>query len=153
MAAKAAAKAVAPAAGGAGTATWLLGAICGAAFAFATPSAILAGILLAPVVLAAVFDTERRRPVARVVFVAAAGFTVGPVWHLNMAEPSVAQALDMLCDPAILCPPWLAGGFGWGVCVLLPMVLSRAVEQRATAQIHSLQAEQKALREAWDLSE
>ena len=75
---------------------------------------VLAGVLLAPAILVAVFDKQPQRPVMRVVFIAGAGLTIGPLWHLNALTPTVPLALDMLCDPAVLCPAWLAGGLGWG---------------------------------------
>ena len=80
-------------AGGGGSIHWLMGMACGAILAFATPTAILGGVLLAPAILAAVFDTQKKRPMTRVVFVACAGFAFGPVWHLNAMGGVTSQAL------------------------------------------------------------
>ena len=139
--------------GGRGSFHWLMGMACGAVLAFATPTAILGGVLMAPAILAAVFDTQKKRPMARVVFISCAGFTFGPVWHLNAMGGVTAQALDMLYDPSVLCPAWLAGACGWGACELLPFVLRLAAERAAVSQIAALQAEANAIREAWDLEE
>jgi hypothetical protein len=136
---------------GGGSLPWLLGVACGAAMAFATPSALLGGVLLAPAWLTAVFDAESKRPVTRVVFVSAAGFTFGPLWHLNMGGASTAQALDMLTDPAVLCPAWLAGACGWAVCEVLPLLLRLAAERHAAARMAALLEEARQIRETWDL--
>jgi hypothetical protein len=142
----------APARRGNGSLNWLLGVACGAILAFATPTALLGGVLLAPAILTAVFDTQAGRPLTRVVFVAAAGFTFGPIWHLNAAEPTLAAALDMLSEPSVLCPAWLAGGSGWAVCEFLPLLLRLVGERQAAARIAALEAEAQGLREAWDLT-
>ena len=132
---------------------WLLGVACGAILAFATPTAILGGVLLAPAILTAVFDTQPRRPVTRVVFVASAGFAFGPIWHLNAMGGVTSQALEMLYDPAVLCPAWIAGACGWGACELLPLLLRMVAERAAVTRIAALQAEAKAIQADWDLAE
>jgi hypothetical protein len=141
------------AAGGGGSVPWLLGMVCGAILAFATPSAILGGVLLAPGILAAVFDTHRKRPMARVVVLSCTGFAIGPIWHLNAMGGVTSQAVEMLLDPAVLCPAWLAGACGWGMCEVLPLVLRGAAERAAVARIAALKAEAKAIRDEWDLQE
>ena len=151
MARAAPAKAAGGARKGGGSMPWLLGAACGAAATFATPSALLAGVLLAPAWLTAVFDAQPRRPVTRVVFVSAAGFTLGPLWHLNTGVASVAQALDMLMDPAVLCPAWLAGACGWALCEALPVVLRLVAERQAAARMAALLEQAQTIRAEWDL--
>jgi hypothetical protein len=137
--------------GGGLSLTWLLGVMCGAVLAFATPTAVLAVVLLAPAILVSVFDHQPGRPATRVVFIAGAGLTFGPVWHLNAASPSIAAALDMLCDPAVLCPAWLAGALSWGVCEFLPLMLHSVAERKAAARMKALLEEARALNAQWDL--
>jgi hypothetical protein len=116
-----------------------------------TPSAVLAGVLLAPAMLVAVFDKQPQRPVMRVVLIAGIGLTIGPLWHLNALSPTVPLALDMLCDPAVLCPAWLAGALGWAVCEFLPLLLQAAADKRAAMRMSALLEEAKALKSSWDL--
>ncbi len=137
--------------GGRGSMTWLLGVVCGVIVCFATPSALLAGVLLAPAMLAAVFDNQPNRPVTRVVLVSGMGMTFLPLWHLNAAQPTLAMALDMLGDPGVLCPAWLAAACGWAVCEALPIVLQGAANRRAAAAIAALQEEASRLGAQWDL--
>jgi hypothetical protein len=140
-----------PAARRGGSLTWLLGVGCGVAVTFATPSAVLAGVLMAPGVVAAMFDRQANRAVTRVVFISGAGLTFGPLWHLNTGTPSMAAALDLLADPAVLCPAWLAAACGWTMCEALPIVLQMAANRRAAGRIAALREEAAALQAAWDL--
>ncbi len=144
MAAKAGAKAEG------GSKTWLLGVACGAAVTFATPSAILAGVLLAPGLICALFDRQAGKAVTRVVFVSGAGLTFGPLWHLNAGSPSITAALDLLADPGVLCPAWLAAACGWAVCEALPVLLQATANRRAAGRVVALLEEAAALRKAWD---
>ncbi len=134
-----------------GSKTWLLGVACGAAVTFATPSAIVAGVLLAPALISALFDAQPNKAVTRVVFVSGAGLTFGPLWHLNAGTPTIALALDLLADPAVLCPAWLAAACGWAMCESLPVLLQSAANRRTVVRVAALRAEAAALREAWDL--
>jgi hypothetical protein len=133
--------------------TWLMGMASGAVLAFATPTAILASVLLAPAILIAVFDSQPGRATTRVVFVAVAGLAFGPIWHLNASGPTIASALEMLCEPAVLCPAWLAGACSWGVCEYLPLLLLAAANRTATARIAALLEEAQALQAEWDLAD
>ena len=137
--------------GGRDPMTWLLGVACGVVVCFATPSALLAGVLLAPAIVAALFDSQAGRPMARVVLVSGGGMTFPPLWHLNMAHPSIGLALDMLSDPGVLCPAWLAAASGWAVCESLPIVLQAAANRRAVSTIAALQDEAERLKAQWDL--
>ncbi len=130
---------------------WLGGMICGAVLAFAAPVALLAGVLLAPALVAAVLDTTQGRPVARTVALAGTSLTLGPVWRLLLTDRSLASALEILADPVVPLLAWLAGACGWAACELLPVVLRAAADMRAAAQLAGLQAEAAALREGWDL--
>jgi hypothetical protein len=148
MAAKAGGKAKrAPA----GSGMWLQGMICGGVLAFATPCALLGAVLMAPGVISLVVERGPHRPVTRAVSLACLSFTLAPLWHLFMDGQSMMAALEMLANPAVLCPAWLAGAVGWALCELLPMALRITAALRAKARIDALRAEETALRETWDL--
>ena len=137
---------------GGGSLLWLQGLICGAVLTFATPVALLAGVLLAPAVVAAVMDSAPTRAMTRAVFFASLAFTLGPLWHLIFAGRTMQEAVELISDPAVLGPAWLAGACGWALCEVLPVVLRSFAELRATARIAALKAEAAALREDWDLA-
>jgi hypothetical protein len=147
----AAAKPAARKGGGGSLTLLLLGVVFGAVLTFATPTALLCCVLLAPAILVAVLDATPNKSMARVVFVAGAGFSFAPIWHLNTGGGTMAVALDMLSNPSILCPAWLAGACGWAVCECLPLLLRSAANRAAEIRIASLAAEAQKLREEWDL--
>jgi hypothetical protein len=132
---------------------WLQGLVCGAVLAFATPVAVLAGVLLMPALVASLFDKRPGRPVARAVALGGAAFTLAPLWHLLQGGGGVAAALDVLADPAVTAPAWLAGASGWALCELLPVLLRGVAAMNAQARLAALEAEEKALRAAWDFEE
>jgi len=59
--------------------------------------------------------------------------------------------VDMLLDPAIVGPAWLAGACGWALCELLPVVLRSLADARAASRIAALQNEEAELKEQWDI--
>ena len=136
-----------------GSHLWLQGLVCGAVLAFATPVAVLVGVMLMPALAATLIETRPGRPVTRAVALAGAAFTVAPVWHLIQAGGGVPAALDVLADPAVTGPAWLAGACGWALCEVLPVLLRGVAAMNAQARVAALDAEEKALRGAWDLEE
>ena len=137
---------------GQGSTLWLQGLACGALLAFAPSFAALGAALLAPALLATVADARPGRPVARAVFLASAAFTLMPAWRLFQNGQSLTAALDLLAEPAVIGPAWLAGACGWALCEVLPVLLRAIADARTAAHAHALRAEEKALRAAWDLS-
>jgi hypothetical protein len=130
---------------------WLQGLACGALLAFAPSFALLLTVLLAPACVGVLLDRRPGRPIARAVLLAGAAFSLAPAWRLFEGGRNVAAATDLLLDPAILAPAWVAGACGWALCETLPVLLRVAADVRATSRIAALQAEARALREAWDL--
>jgi hypothetical protein len=113
--------------------------------------ALLLGVLLVPALVGVLLDRRPGRPVARAVFLAGAAFALAPAWRLFEGGDNLSAALDLLQDPRVLAPAWLAGATGWALCEILPMLLRVASDARAAARTAALQAEIEALREAWDL--
>lgn len=134
-----------------GSGLWLQGMVCGATLTFATPTAMLIGVLLAPGVVALVLEGGAARPISRAVLLSGATFVFAPEWHLVGAGHNMAAALALLQDPAVLLPAWLAGAVGWALCELLPVAYQAMGEVRARGRLAALAAEEKTLREAWDL--
>jgi hypothetical protein len=130
---------------------WFSGMACGALLAFATGVAVLLGVLLAPCAAAAVLESTPGRPVTRAMLLCGAAFVLAPVWHLVLAGDTMPATLDLLADPLVLGPAWLAGLTGWALCELLPVALRITSDLRATARISALAAEEAALRAEWDL--
>lgn len=136
--------------GGAST-FWLQGMMCGALVAFASPFALLFGVLMAPAVAAMLTDREPGRPVGRAVFLAGAAASVAPAWHLWWAGGTMAEALDMLADVSTLAVAWLLGATAWALCQVLPMITMVVWNWREAARARGLLEELKSLREEWGL--
>jgi len=134
-----------------GSLLWLQGLVCGALLAFATPVALLVCVLMAPGAAASVFDTAPQRAMTRAVCLGCLAFTLGPVWRLILLGRGMTEAVDMLLDPAIVGPAWLAGACGWALCELLPVVLRSFADVRAASRIAALQKEEAELKEQWDI--
>jgi hypothetical protein len=134
-----------------GSLLWLQGLVCGALLAFATPVALLVCVLMAPGAAASVFDTAPQRAMTRAVCLGCLAFTLGPVWRLLLVGRGMTEAVDMLLDPAIVGPAWLAGACGWALCELLPVVLRSLADARAASRIAALQNEEAELKEQWDI--
>jgi len=137
----------------AGSGMWLQGMICGAVLTFATPAALLAGVMLAPALVALVCERTPKRPVTRAVCLASLAFTFAPLWHLWVRGQSMGNALEIVADPAVLCPAWMAGAVGWALCEVLPVLLRITADLRAKARIEALKAEEQRLRASWDLTD
>jgi hypothetical protein len=138
---------------GGGSWLWLQGLVCGAVLAFATPVALVICVLMAPGLAAAIFDPAPQRAMTRAVALACLAFTMGPVWHLILAGRVMTQAVDLVLDPEVVLPAWLAGACGWALCELLPVLLRSAADMRAAVRIAVLEKEAAALREEWDMAE
>ena len=144
-------RAVAPPARRTASLFWLQGLVCGAVLTFATPTALVLGVVLAPSVLALALDREPGRPVARAVAMAEMAFTLGPLWRLWVGGHSMNVARDLLLDPATICPAWLAAACSWACCELFPVGLRVLADMRAARRRAVLTAEEAALRAEWDL--
>jgi hypothetical protein len=134
-----------------GNHAWLQGLACGALVTFAPSFALLFGALLAPTVMAVLLDRRPGRPVARAVFFAGLAMSLAPAWRLFQTGPTIAAALDLLAEPVVIAPAWLAGACGWALCELLPVLLRIASDANTGARVAALKAEAKALGEAWDI--
>jgi hypothetical protein len=136
---------------GRGSLLWLQGLVCGALLTFATPTALLLGVLMAPAAAAWLADTLPGRPVARAVAVAGLAPALGPVWHLWLGGHTIAVALELLSDPAAIGIAWVAAACGWAMCQVLPVVLRTLREMREAARAKALAAELELQKEEWDL--
>lgn len=134
-----------------GSALWLQGLACGAVLVVAPAALLLAAVLLLPAAITLALDRTPGRRLSRAVLLAGAAFTLEPVWRLWVAGGEVAAALDLIGDPAVLLPAWLAGALAWALCELLPVALRAWWDWRAAAEVAALKAERERIRQAWDL--
>ena len=134
-----------------GSLVWAQGMVCGALLAFATPTALVLGVLLAPALACFVGERAQGRTMARGVALCCGAATVSPLWHLWHGGNSVGAALELLSDPLCLVLAWGAGACAWALCQVLPVVVRTTWEMRMAARAKAIEAELVACREEWDL--
>jgi hypothetical protein len=136
---------------GPGAAVWLQGLACGAAVTLATPSSVLAGLLLVPGIGAWLLEREPGRPSARVTLLCGAAAAAGPVVALWQAGQGVAGAVTAASDPAVLGGCWAAQAAGWLMAQLAPVLVRLALEGYAQASMLRLRAERARYEAEWGI--
>jgi len=136
---------------GAGSLTWLQGLACGALAALAPSMAFLAGMLLAPGLLALAFDREPGKPVARAVILFALAACVTPLRAAWDSGQGLDSAVAQLTDPRVIGTVWSAAGAGWLLTQLAPVAIALALEAASMARASRLRAERDKLAEEWGL--
>ena len=130
---------------------WLQGLACGALVTLATPTATLLGILLAPALLAVMFDHEPGRPRARSIGLCNMVAAVEPLHILWTTGHSMATATALLGNPQLIGKAWSAAAAGWLLAEVLPIGVRAILETLSIARTNKLRAERARLVEAWGL--
>lgn len=132
---------------------WGQGALCGLLLALATPTAALAGGLLAPSLLMAWFDTEPGKPAARCMALSGLAAAVAPLASLWSGGHSMALAWSLLGDPGALIPAWAAQGGGWLLTKVLPLLLGLLQTWRTERRKSALLTRRGQLQAQWGIAE
>jgi len=132
---------------------WLQGLLCGALVTLATPTALLLGVLLAPALVALLFDREPGRPRARSISLCGLAMTIEPLRTLWTTDHSMATATALLADLRIVGTAWGAAAAGWLLVEVTPIAVRAALEAMGIARAARLRAERARLVEAWGLEE
>jgi hypothetical protein len=130
---------------------WLAGLGCGAVATLATPTAVLAGILLAPSLLAVAMDQAPGRPTSRSVLLFGLAATAQPVSTLWHTGHQIGIALEMVADVTVLGTAWAAQGGAWLLCELTPLVIAAAMDVASRSRAARLRADRAILEELWGL--
>jgi hypothetical protein len=130
---------------------WLQGLGCGLLATLATPIAVLAGLLLAPALMAMALDRAPQRPVARALLLIGLAASAQPLENLWALGHQMTTALDLLANPAVLARAWGAQALGWLVLELGPVLAILAVEATIAARRARLKATRRHYEEAWDV--
>ncbi|MSP02694.1 MAG: hypothetical protein EXR07_16840 [Acetobacteraceae bacterium] len=140
------------AARGGGRATvWLSGLACGVLAAIAPGTALVAGCLLAPGIVALKLDREPGRPVARTVLTCGLAGCVQPIITLWNAGQSLDTAFAIVADPGATGVAWSAAAAGWLMTQLIPLGVRAALEATALTRATRLRASRARIAEAWGL--
>jgi hypothetical protein len=131
--------------------TWLQGLLCGALATVATPTALLLGVLLAPVLVAVALDQEPGRPRARSIALFGMAASVGPLRALWTSGHTLATATTLLGNLNVVGTAWSAAAAGWLLAELMPFAARAVLEALSLARKARLEAERARLVEAWGL--
>jgi hypothetical protein len=131
--------------------TWLQGLLCGALATVATPTALLLGVLLAPVLVAVALDQEPGRPKARSIALFGMAASVAPLRTLWTSGHTMATATTLLGNLDVVGTAWSAAAAGWLLAELLPFAARAVLEAFSIARKARLEAERARLVQAWGL--
>ena len=134
-----------------GSNSWLLGLGCGVLAALATPTAVLAGLLLAPALVAWLLDPTPARGIARPMLFCGLAGAVRPMLALWDGGHSMAASLELAGDLPTLGLAWAAQASAWLVGELAPLGVGLVQAARNRARVARLCAERARLEEEWGL--
>ncbi len=130
---------------------WMQGLACGTCVAVAPAACGLLAVLLAPAILALLFERTPGRPIARAVLLCGAAACVGPLMTMWQAGPGTGFAL--LSDPGVVGTAWAACAGGWLLSQLLPIGIRGVLEAASLSRAVRLRAERERLAKAWGLED
>jgi hypothetical protein len=134
---------------GRGKSFWLL-ALCGAAgLILATPTMILAAILLMPTALAWISDREPGRPTARAVLLFGLAASCWPFALLWRAGHRSDLVLMVVSDIRVLAIAWTAQAAGWLLTQILPLLIGLYAEASTHLVVGRLRSRRDTLAEEW----
>ena len=134
-----------------GSGLWLQGLVCGALVTLATPTALLAGVLLLPSLMVYLIDDAEGRATLRAVLLFGLAASPRPMLALWTSGHTMHTSLSLLSDVAIPVVAWSAQGAGWLLAQIIPLLARMALEGQAKIEIARLRAERAKLAEAWGL--
>ena len=133
---------------------WLQGLACGACFAVAPTACLLLTVLLAPAIVALLFDRTQGRAIGRAVLLCAAAACVEPlVVFWRMGGQDAAMGFALLGEPATFGLAWAAGAAGWLLAHILPVGVRGVLEAASLSHAARLRAERERLVRAWGLED
>jgi len=134
---------------GRGASLWLLGLVCGVVLLAATPSALLAGVLLLPTLMVWMSDRQPGLPTARAVLLFGLAASCQPLDLLWRAGHRIEDAVVLVTDLRTLAIAWSAQAGGWMLTQLLPLLIGFYVETQASLTAQRLQKRLENLQEEW----
>ena len=134
-----------------GSGVWIQGLVCGAMVTLATPTAVLAGVLLLPALIVHFIDDTPGRPVLRAVLLFGLAASLRPLLALWTGGHTMQTSMALLSDIATPALAWSAQGGAWLLTQLLPLLVRVTLEARKKVAVARLRAERARLAAAWGL--
>ena len=136
-------------AGRRGASVWFQGLACGALATLATPTALLAGMLLIPSFVVATLDRGAGKPVARAVLLCGLAASALPMADLWAGGYGMGQGVALATDPRVLAVAWAAQAAGWLMAALAPVLVRVLLDAHAGGEMARLRRERAALEADW----
>lgn len=136
-----------------GSGRWLQGLACGALLTLATPTALMAGVLLLPAIVVYLTDDGEGRATMRGVLLFGLAGSLRPMLALWTGGHTVGVSLSLLSDTAVPALAWSAQGAGWLLAQAIPLLVRVTLEAQANVEIARIRAERAKLAEAWGLTD
>jgi hypothetical protein len=130
---------------------WLQGMVCGALATLATPTALLAGVLLLPSIIVHFADSSEERGTLRAVLLFGAAGAVAPMLALWTGGHTIDLSLTLLSDITVPVFAWSAQGAGWLLAQGVPLLFGAAFEGQARIEMARLLNERAKIAEQWGL--
>jgi hypothetical protein len=134
-----------------GSGRWLQGLVCGALVTLATPTALMAGVLLLPAIIVYLTDDGEGRATLRAVLLFGAAGSLRPLLALWTGGHSMGACMSLLSDMAVPALAWSAQGAGWLLAQMIPLLVRVTLEAQANVEIARIRAERTKLAQAWGL--
>lgn len=135
----------------AGVAPWVLGLACGILVAIATPSAILAGTMLAPSALMLVFDKANGKPIARCMILCGLAASVRALVELWSGGHTITLALRLIADPDTLLFGWVSQAAGWVLVEIASLAMTLVQAVRVKSEIAAFRKARADLEQTWGI--
>jgi hypothetical protein len=134
-----------------GSGLWVQGLLCGAVVTLATPTALLAGVLLLPALIVHLLDDGEGRPTLRAVLLFGLAASLRPLLALWSGGHTLQTSLALLSDIATPAVAWSAQGGAWLLTQLIPLLMRLALEAQSRVEVARLRAERAQLAASWGL--
>jgi hypothetical protein len=131
----------------------LLGLIGGGLIALAPDIAVPAGILLAPGLVAFLFDPTPGHAVARAMLLFQAAATVRPLDDAWFRCEGLHACMDALAQPRQILTIWTMAALAWLITQILPVGLKLLSDYRVRSRRAALEARREKLVSEWGLDE
>lgn len=132
---------------------WVQGAVFGGLVTFATPTAIMLGVLLAPAVVCAVGERGFQRGATQGVALCGIAASLDPLWRLWMEGDRMDAASALLFTPSTVALAWGACALAWALCQILPVVIRTGWEAREMTRAKAIEVQIVQCRAEWDFEE
>ncbi len=130
--------------------TLIKGATLAAVFILATPSAMMASILLLPSLLAWIGDRAPGHPTVRAVLLFGMAASCAPLDILWRNGHQMADALALLSDTRTLALAWAAQAGGWLLTQVMPVLIGAWGEAQHRIEVIRLNRRRETLQQEWN---